>query len=303
MNYKGYRMKEYYLLCDESGAKGYSDSMESSVDKVGVMAGYLVPDNQIVTIRKELNKIRNNYFTGGKVHISDLSPDEQVSLRCEIFKYIKINCLYCVYEAISVEGFISFYKDLNQRFEQIKGENISPTKTPDIKFKECLHFLLFQGIFADVSACLYDNAGDKFILTVISDNIDKGVLKQFEKKADELLSFDKSIKDTWKRFNHDSKQIEEYTLSFTVDDLDNFLVDLSGIKFSIKKEDSGLTLAADVLANSINHHLSTRYNEIIETGLKTIDAMKGYYLNENIYGLSDSDEIPSYSDILYNKKV
>ncbi|MGA8864002.1 MAG: hypothetical protein WB444_09345 [Gallionella sp.] len=38
-------MKEIVFVLDESGAKGYSDNVESTPGELGVMAGYLIPSN------------------------------------------------------------------------------------------------------------------------------------------------------------------------------------------------------------------------------------------------------------------
>lgn len=103
-------MEKIILVIDESGAKGYSDQQESYSGEVGVMAGFLIPDKRLKEVRKDLEDIRQRYLTNGKLHIADLDPTQQETLRKDIFKYFLNSKIHCVYEAIHVEGFFQQFQ-------------------------------------------------------------------------------------------------------------------------------------------------------------------------------------------------
>ena len=93
-------MAKVVFVLDESGAKGYSDNTESELGELGVMAGYLIPSDCLDSVRNDLEAIRSNFFTEGKVHITDLIPHQQEELRNRIFTYFIQRNIKWVYEAV-----------------------------------------------------------------------------------------------------------------------------------------------------------------------------------------------------------
>jgi hypothetical protein len=61
-----------YLVCDESGAKGYADSPEQYPGETGVFAGYLIPELLFGEVSSHLESISRRYFGTGKPHIRDM---------------------------------------------------------------------------------------------------------------------------------------------------------------------------------------------------------------------------------------
>ena len=50
-------MKTFYLIIDESGAKGYSENTEKYLQEFGVMVGFLVPSEYLMVWRSKSEKI------------------------------------------------------------------------------------------------------------------------------------------------------------------------------------------------------------------------------------------------------
>jgi hypothetical protein len=75
------------FVIDESGAKGYSGNREKDIGELGVIAGFIVPNAQFEKVESEITAITKNYLINGKLHITDLKPSEQESLRDSIFAY------------------------------------------------------------------------------------------------------------------------------------------------------------------------------------------------------------------------
>lgn len=144
-----------------------------------------------------------------------------------------------------------------------------------------------------------DNIGDKFHLSVITDNIDQGIKKKFECSANELINFgDKKIRVVT-GYDPESKRVVSGTITTDFEKAKEIFGDLSNITYSIDCEDSGLTLAAGVIANSLNYHFKNIVKPKIGTPLNTRKAVDGYPLEGLIYGLWESQELNYCSDALF----
>ena len=84
-------MKEVIFVLDESGAKGYSDNTERYLGELGVVAGYLLPSECLIRVVTELEAIRSNFFTDGKIHITDLSPEQQEAERVKRSRHVTLS--------------------------------------------------------------------------------------------------------------------------------------------------------------------------------------------------------------------
>ena len=107
-------MRKIIFILDESGAKGYSSNIERIPGELGLIAGYLIPSNCLDFVRNELNTIQSNFFSDGKIHITDLPPQQQEELRDSIFDYFIQRNIYWVYEAIYVQGYFENNDFLNK---------------------------------------------------------------------------------------------------------------------------------------------------------------------------------------------
>ncbi|MDA3907228.1 MAG: hypothetical protein PF484_14240 [Bacteroidales bacterium] len=160
-------MPKVYFICDESGAKGYADKKEKYIGETGVMAGYIIHSDEIDEFRSELDTIIQRYITEGKLHITDLVPENQESLRNDIFTYLIKKQVPCLYEAIHSEGFHQYDERVKELMEKVEFEKKSNIKIPSSHNKDLLHKNLFQSSFGKAIAFCIDNIDEKIDLTVL----------------------------------------------------------------------------------------------------------------------------------------
>lgn len=292
-------MEKIYLIIDESGAKGYSNNQEQELAELGLILGYLIPESHIKKVKEELNDIRNKYISQSKLHITDLTSQEQNNLRKDIFNYFQNRQIYFVYEAIHVQGFFNNQQSLLNLIKQSKENS-----NPNIAFsnhekKELLHKQLFQGLVGKAICMCIDKVGNTFYLDIISDNIDKSIQKEFIKAIDELINIGKKNTKHTKAYDKVKKEPLNGSITFEIDNSSNTLEDYSNIKYSISYEDTGLTLASDVLANSLYYYFHHRDNNKIGKHLNTKKAVKNFPLKDLIYGLWEDDNINYFADAIY----
>jgi len=290
-----------YLVCDESGAKGYSDKTEKYEGETGVFAGIFIPEDKIKSIREKLNEIATSYFTDEKWHLTDLPDPEKESLRANIYKIIEDENLVCVYEAIHVEGFYAEHR----RIDKIKDDSKADVKS-DIKMSgnpkhDSLHVVLFQGLFGKAIEYCIDTFNKDYELIFLSDNIDNPVLKSFKESAEEVTDFspteeivtgfDTKKHEVVKRTMKISSEIPE---SYGFSNLETAIYEIE-----IEPKNSGLTLVADILANSINHIFKSREKNDIGKPLNDKESIKSHPLINQFYGLMDEGEQACMSDTIY----
>lgn len=292
-------MRKFYFIIDESGAKGYADNQEQYLGELGLIAGYVIPEEYITEVKEELAQIRDKYASNNKLHITELSPEQQQNLRNDIFNYFMAKNIYIMYEAIHVQGFFNNQKSLFNLINQAKE-----TTNPNISFSknetlELLHKQLFQGLVGKAIGMCYDIVGKYFHLDIISDNIDKSIQKEFAKAIDELISFgEKKTKNTT-AYDKKKKTVLRGSISSEIENAKNIFDDYSNITYSISCEDSELTLASDVLANSLYYHFKQRSRMEKGTHLNTVKAVEGFILKDFIYGLWNDDDLNYYADAIF----
>jgi hypothetical protein len=87
-------MSKIYLICDESGSKGFSDNAEKFEGEFGLFAGYFLTEDNIGEMKIVFETIYKEYSGhDGKLHITDLDETEQRKLRTVVFEGdCKMNC-------------------------------------------------------------------------------------------------------------------------------------------------------------------------------------------------------------------
>ncbi len=295
-------MIKTYLICDESGAKGFSDNDEKFEGEFGIFAGYFLTEENFEKMKPLFQDIYDKYsIETGKLHITDLDNKLQENLRNEVFAILIGNNIPIVFEAISVRG----YKTNADMLSKFKTDNIENLKK-DYSFSkninlERLHTDLFEGIFGKSIAYSIDTFGkdEEIQLVVITDNIDKKLKQEFESKANELIApFPSSSKV--KAFNKKNKKPLSKEINFTSPQLEDDSI--SKIKFEIIVQDDALTLIADILANSLCYYIQQELKNNVNITLNSNDAIIKYPLLKQIYGLSTKTNVNIVSDIIYGRE-
>ena len=152
----------------------------------------------------------------------------------------------------SVQGYFE-----NANFQNQLTKNIHESRRSNIAISwkekhELLHAELFQGAFGKAVAFCLDHAGPQVMLDVITDRTDASIINQFQREADDLLSVGKQKTYEITGFDKEAEQVVRGSISTQITSNIDALGDFSGITYSIACEDSSLTLAADVLVNSVN---------------------------------------------------
>lgn len=292
-------MRKINFILDESGAKGYSNNIESIPGELGVIAGYLIPSNCLDFVRIELNTIRSKFFSDGKVHITDLLPQQQEELRKSIFDYFIQRNIYWVYEAVYVQGYFENSDYLNQLTKKAHESSRSYTQISWKKKNELLHAELFQGAFGKAVAFCLDHVGNQIELNVITDRTDPSIIKQFQHKANNFLAVGKEKTHETTGFNKDTKQVARGSISTSITSGIEVLGDFSGVSYSIICEDSSLTLAADVLVNSVNYHLKSLQDQNTGIALNVEAAIANHPLSKLVYGVWNNEEGNYFSDAIF----
>lgn len=275
------------MIIDESGAKGYSDKRESEPGELGVMVGYLVPESYAAEVKVELDRIRNAYISHGKIHITDLTPKEQQALRDKIIRYFKAKQIPWVYESTYVEGFYKNAESVAAICTRAKAERRSPIKLSSHEKKDLLHSELFLGTFGKSVAFCLDFIGAFCKIDIVTDRIDDKIKRVFREEADRLLTVGERKIEKVKGYDPETKTVVQGAIIMEVTGGKDMLGDFSGISYAIRSEDSALTLAADVLANSVYYHLKQSQAYSLGRPLNTRAAIQGHPLESLVYGVFD----------------
>lgn len=296
-------MKKLYLILDESGSKGYSHNIEKEVGEFGISSGYIVEESSINELRIQLNEIRSQYVTERKLHITDLEHNQQEEIRNGMFSILAENKLPWVYEAIYTQGFHEGNKPIASVFPLPE----STIRQSIHEAKSSLHTELIVGVFVKALANCIDTYGEDFEIIIISDPIDKPILNNIKSSINEILNYNQPSIEKFTGFNTETYTIERGTIEYMLSDPSGILPDYSKIKFSMEIEDSGLTLAADILVNACNHYLRNEIKVDPYKNLSEEDTAKLFPLKDQLKSVwySESGSV-YYSDLFYkhpNKPV
>ena len=247
------------LICDESGAKGKSTNRESFPGEIGIFAGFMILEKNIDVVTRDLEAISLPFKQSGKIHLADLSENDQHKIRNEIFSYLLENRIPCLFEAVHVEGY--YEATLHLKELELRGRNIVPDHISISRHEafEVLHNDLFLGVFTKALAICMDCLETEYFIKVITDRIDKKVVKGFKKRVDELLS-DSPIQISSKGYDTIAKRVVERKarIDFDIPDKYKIPIEFKGYEIEIDAKNGALTIAADVIANSLHNHFRKR---------------------------------------------
>jgi len=288
-----------HLVIDESGAKGYSDNNESKPGELGVMVGYLVPDEHITMVEDDFNALFADYHSVNKMHITDLDPRSQDALRKSIFEYFAAKHIYWVYEAIYVQGYHDNFEQLNNIISKLRSSSESRIKVSWRKISESLHCELFSATFGKAVAVAVGLLGNDLQIKVTTDPVDMQILKRFENGAHRFLNVGKPKCRKVSGYDSEQKRVLSVEIRSEVTSGLDVLGDLSAVSFSVSSRVCSLTLAADILANSVHHHLMTTQGVSLGSALNAKEAIAGHPLETLVCGEWEVPDLRSFSDGAY----
>jgi len=270
------------LACDESGAKGYADRDEVTPGETGVLAGLLVPADHLQAVAPDFDAIAHKYASDdGKLHITDLPPDRQQTLRDDMYALIRKHKIPCFYEAIHVAGFHRAYKEREELMDQTRTAKRSPIKMGSPRtVAASLHAALFQGLYGKVIAFCLEREQLRLHIEVRTDRVDSPLVKDFEETAKDLLDFGAKIRRVT-GFDPVSKQVVKGSIEIgTVPSDAQIPVVVEHLEIKVVDDSDGLVVAADVLANSLDYLFRTRSPQERYRALNDPEAFKNHPLRD-----------------------
>ena len=292
-------METVLLVLDESGAKGYDNNKEQEPGEFGVMAGFALPESTVDAFVGGLSEIVQSISADNKLHITDLKPAAQETLRKRLFDYLS-NCgALWFYEAVYVQGFHDTHDRVKQLVAEATEARRSTVKLSTNQTKESLHGALFLGAFASGLALAMDRIGASFHLKVVTDRVDEPILKVFKAEADRLLNVGQPDRVEVTGFDTKNKEVVRGVIESIVVSGDDALGNFSGVTYEIECTDNLLTLAADVLANSVRHHLKQIQNNTPSASLNSPEAIYGHPLQHLVYGAPAGTGSVNVADTLF----
>lgn len=299
-------INNYIFACDESGGKGYSNVGEKYDGEVGVFAGLLLSEGKAVNVRRQLQAVHDEFSPhSGKYHIADLDPEQQALLRSAIFKVIQENNIPCLWHAIHVEGFHTWFTKQNATLKASRAE-MDDGKPKRVKSNsprdndESLHVHLFTGLYGTLVGYFEDKEISPVSLEIRSDHIDKPVVKSIEKSAERLFSDEPEV-ITKTGFDTLTQEVVRgsITVSVTWPEEYRMHVDIQKSEIDTTGKDDPLVLAADVLANSLHHYFKQRGPSDKYRSLNSLPAIKDHPLSSCLYSLA-VDDYTCMSDQIYH---
>ncbi|NOG73937.1 hypothetical protein [Roseicella sp. DB1501] len=274
------------FACDESGAKGYANQDEQYTGEVGVFAGILIPEDCVPEKLPPFQKLITKYTpSSGKLHIADLPDAQKDALRRDTYAAIQDSGLPCFWYAIHVAGFRRQYKEEQQLLDEARKATASSTvkRGSSRSNPASMHQALFTGLYSHLVAFLEERGKADVCIEIRSDQVDAPILKEFENAAIRLLST-KPLVSRSTGFDTVTRSIVRGQVSIQV----NYSPELAiksvvrELVFNPVSAGDGLVLAADVLANSLNHLFKHRPPSELYGDLNRPEAVLRHPLAKNL---------------------
>ncbi|WP_354691897.1 hypothetical protein [Phytobacter sp. RSE-02] len=267
-------MLKHVIIIDESGAKGYAKNTEQYIGDFGIMAGFLLDENDLSRMRYIINESFNDFVSEGKLHMAELNKDDKERAILRVKDFLKIYKIKWSYSALYVKGYHRF--------------NGSPDKSS--KNKELLHSTLFEhlmtkflinGIKLAISRKI-----NSFSLKCISDHIETATINKFKKDIAYPLRFLRGEVTVMKEDESGNKEPAFDTLE--------------DINISIETENSALTFVSDIISYTTWKHLKDAIKKDNNIKLQSTEVMIGHPFQESLT-LTNSNE-NSFIDDIFNRR-
>ena len=291
---------KWVMVCDESGAKGFSDKPATNNEQIGVVAGLLLTSKAYDALSDVLPTIKSKYqpSDGSKLHIADLDKKKQDAIRDEVFELIKGSGGHIIYEAITQSDAHKSYTLQQKYWDKLKNEGkIRGYGYNFSDHKKRLHEILFHGCFN--RAIDYIEAENPtsytFSLDMLTDTIDEPIIGEIKSSIGRFLTFDLAQKREIKaeRYNYKTKSVEKLsgTTEYEVKTPEGVkIIDLSGIDFDIRI-DNTCDLIADIISNSVLYYLTAAFEKNESIRLGSQEAIDAHPLSDQFVSLTAEGDL------------
>lgn len=272
----------YYF--DESGEKGFV-SPDCDPVRFGLIAGIAIPSRNMPQIQSKLNalfsKIDMQDFD--KMHATEIFANgKNAETRNQLFDLIvKEEELLIICEAAYPKGVANDSEALQEIIESHKPRD-PRVKVSKRNQKKRLYNILLEGIIVKLDEmCRIENSTD---LIMITDRIDEGIWKE-AKAVLEYLSALEHIQIVT-GFDPELNKVLKGAIKTKVEGIDISVKHIKSIQ--IEKNSSSLTLASDIVCNSIYHFLGSKIGAGLYPRLNAKTTFQGFPLADKIPFLDDN---------------
>lgn len=296
----------FLLICDESGAKGYSDKAEKGLESLGLAVGLILLESQVRVLEAAVNNLREKYISSDnlKFHLADIPADRQEPLRKDVFNIVKSINARLVYNSIQKEGMNRWHekqKKLND--DTVERNKACGYGVQSRNSKENMLVRLYEGVISRFFAAIIDHfvPDGSFDAQIIFDNNDDNILKSVENGISELIGFQYSVETELKatRFNYKSGSLEKASgISKSMFDVpENLRADgLNNITCTYEINET-LAIIPDVVANSLLYYAKINLQKQPELSMNTADLISGHPLADYFVSMSGPDSYDFFGAI------
>ena len=297
----------FFLICDESGAKSYADCKEEYRGQLGVVSGFLTQQGAHAESVKNklLERLPNKFSTSDKkLHITDdLDEESQQILRKNIYKVFQEKYLRLFYGAIYVTSFNRFYGEMKEQHisscNAARDNNLGVSKNSKMPL---MHGHLFYQMYSKAYCHLLSVGIINPKITVITDKIDTSIKKEYLSQIKEFHTTFCTKTEEWSRFDFETNKVEKLEASISLKPNGEQLINPNFCS-EILEDNSLLTTAADVLTNSVYYELNLYAKKSNYGWLNSTEAIQNHLLSKQFMCLRPNKFGPSIMDrkFGYNK--
>jgi hypothetical protein len=270
-----------YFICDESGDISTNLQKERTKGELAVVAGFFVSSLNRRKLNVDLEQCMPK-DTHGKVHMREIEGAEaKETLRNEVFKVLKAHQVKWTYQAIYVQGFYEASLALQEAQKALKSSEEERTGLKiHLRFeKESILDELYPNFFAEALDILNLDGKDENVI-MLTDRIERDEeLLEGNREFLDPLRPRTTISSVW---NPVEKASRKFSTTLTVSDPSGYLASYEKInsRLVIDKNNTPLTIASDVLANSTVYYLKGDENPILRRRLNSKEAISNHPLSD-----------------------
>lgn len=280
-------MIEVEFYCDEAGRLGYINQPENYRGEFTLVAGLIVEKHnkfEVDEFCKYLVRRFGSEESGNKFHITDME-DSRAQIREEVSHFLKILKIPLVYGANYFQPLHLEYikqKEINNdSVIKMKGQCVGLSNSM-ARFKKNAQAEAFFNFYCKAMCCYIQVVNQPVRGLVKTDKIDNKVYEGYKESVSRLHNLNSTRPLMGRHYDFQTGEVRGFGVSVKMqieDPMYKLLLDSSG---KVDIVDSDVSILADVVANSLNHHL-VRYVAESDCGpLNSVEAITGYELADNM---------------------
>jgi hypothetical protein len=276
-------MEKVHFYFDEAGEKGFLEG-DFSPEVFGLIAGVALPTRNVSIMNEELQDIFKDLDCTdvNKIHATEIFKNGgNQKIKDRFFSYMAAKEEWLlVYEAMYPKGYINFNSKLTQN-NSTENKRYKPSNNPK---RERLYNHLLEGVIVKLDEiCKTENSTDLLMMT---DRIDKQLLKEALNELN-YLKQEEHIHTT-SAYDTVENKVVFRALTSRVEGFDVTVKNIHTIE--IEDTPSYMTLAADIMTNSLYRHLTFKILNRTSIRLHSNHAVEGFELQSRI-ALTDDNYI------------